>query len=105
MPEGGRSVLWGYRLGVKVGITSTHFVQLGLPISIVYSQGNLVPLCVIGAIMAHHLTLVLLIVFKKEYIVCCFATPTQEVSIFQQADGPSAFEKTIQRVSSHWFVI
>lgn len=82
-----------------------HFVQLGLPIAIVYSQGNLIPLCVIGIIMGHHLALVLLIVFKKEHIVCCFATPTQEVSILQQADAPSAFEKTIQRVSSHWFAI
>lgn len=105
VPEGGRSLLWGYRLGVKVGITSMHFVQLGLPIAIVYSQGNFVPLCVVGVIMVHQLTLILIIFFKKEHIVCCFATPTQEVSILQQADAPSAFEKTIQRLSSHWFAI
>jgi hypothetical protein len=103
--EGGSTPLWGYRLGMKTGIISTHFLQLGLPIAIAYSQGMVIPLCLVGVIMAHHLLLILLILLRREHIICSFAAPTQEVSVLQQADAPSAFEKTIQRVSSHWFAI
>jgi hypothetical protein len=79
-------------------------IQFALPIAIIYSNSIFSHLGMVGIIMVHHLGVILFVVFKKEHIICSFAVPTQEVSLLQQNnDGPSLMEKTIQRVSSHWF--
>lgn len=104
--EEGRPPLWAYHTGLKAVLTSSHFLQLALPVALLYAEGALVPLGVMAALTLHHLAVALLVVLRRQHLICCLSLPQHEVSVLQgSGEAPSAFEKTIQRVSSHWFAV
>lgn len=63
--EEARSPLWRYNLGIKLVLTTTHFMQFLLPIALVYFQSQLVLIIITITIEVHHLVSILFIVFRR----------------------------------------
>jgi hypothetical protein len=61
----GRAPLWGYNIGLKLIITTTHFMQILLPLALIYFQSKDIMIIIAVSIQIHHLLAILFIVFRR----------------------------------------